>query len=259
MANDRIDDMSRLVIHQSPDVRTWPQTVNIIAIRETSRAGFALTFDRSIPESWKWPSNPAVPSDHFLYTVWFCARLSGVWHGAGLVQMWEGRPFTRAIPPLFPDVDGAPGFTRLWGDARRLWGELSNYVPVPGDMLGIMVSAGNARLTDSVSSVPERSNLVLFPITASDEAAVVYPPPDMPGPVPVPVPPGPPPGPPPVAVPTAQALDLVRLEAKIDEQTALIVRLYGAVNELAALHLVGPVRMPYLGTGQADLMFKAKV
>jgi len=170
---DQIEPQA-LAIHHSPDVRSWPATVSITAIHETPSGGFELFFDRPIPDSWKWPSNPNVPSENFQYTVWFGARIAGAWHAAGFVQMWQGRDFKRSLPPLFQDVDGAPGYTRLWGDVRQLWGELSTYTPVPGDALIIFVTAGNGRLTDGVSSVAERSNIVLFPITANDSAIATY-------------------------------------------------------------------------------------
>ena len=163
-------DLHNAVTHASPaDVADWPITVTITSVSEDPRGGFELLFDRTLPESWKWPSNPAVPSDNFQFTVWSFVQVGGRWHGAGFVQMWQGRSMkSGALPAMFAINDGAPGYVNWWGDVRRLWGEMSDYVPRPGDQVGFLVSAGNARLVQGVTSVRERSNVVLVTLTASD-------------------------------------------------------------------------------------------
>jgi hypothetical protein len=168
-------DLHTAVTHASPaDVADWPITVTITSVNDDPRGGFELLFDRTLPESWKWPSNPAVPSDNFQFTVWSFVQVSGRWHGAGFVQMWQGRSMkTGALPAMFAVNDGAPGYMNWWGDVRRLWGEMSDYVPQPGDQIGFLVSAGNARLVQGVTSVRERSNVVLVTLTASDVLSVI--------------------------------------------------------------------------------------
>src|SRR5262249_2405047 len=69
---------------------------------------------------------------------------------------------------IFAINDGVPGYVNWWGDVRRLWSEMSNYVPRAGDQVGFLVSAGNARLVQGVTSVRERSNVVLVTLAASD-------------------------------------------------------------------------------------------
>jgi hypothetical protein len=168
-------DLHTAVIHASPaDVGDWPITVSITSLNEDPRGGFELLFDRTLPESWKWPSNPAVPSDNFQFTVWAFVQVSGRWHGAGFVQMWQGRSMKNgALPAMFAVNDGVPGYVNWWGDVRHLWGEMSTYVPRPGEQVGFLVSAGNARLVQGVTSVRERSNVVLVTLTASDVLSMI--------------------------------------------------------------------------------------
>ena len=180
-------DLHTAVTHASPaDIADWPITVTITTVNEDPRGGFELLFDRTLPESWKWPSNPAVPSDNFQFTVWSFVQVGGKWHGAGFVQMWQGRSMkTGALPAIFAINDGAPGYVNWWGDVRRLWGEMSDYVPRPGDQIGFLVSAGNGRLVQGVTSVRERSNVVLVTLTASDVLGVSTGAAVPPGPAPV--------------------------------------------------------------------------
>lgn len=168
-------DLHTAVTHASPaDVADWPITVTITSVSEDPRGGFELLFDRTLPESWKWPSNPAVPSDNFQFTVWSFVQMGGRWHGAGFVQMWQGRSMKAgALPAMFAINDGVPGYVNWWGDVRHLWGEMSSYVPRPGDQVGFLVSTGNARLVQGVTSVRERSNVVLVTLTESDMLSVI--------------------------------------------------------------------------------------
>lgn len=152
-------DLSQAEILRSPDVRGWQATRAITAAALSPSAGFSLAFDRALPDSWKWASNPNVASENFQFTVWFFVNYGGRWHGAGFVQMWQGRPFeNNAVPSLLDD----PGFAVLWGNqGSALAGVFGNYQPAGGDQVGIMVSAGNARGVQDVTSVAERSNVVL--------------------------------------------------------------------------------------------------
>lgn len=172
MATDAID-MHALQADGSPDAGAWPATLAITRIRCTAAGGFELTFDRAVPESWKWPSNPAVPSENYQWTFWIVRKLLGLWVGAGLVQYWQGREQgTRGLPPLFASVDGAPGWTRLWGEGNK-W-PLMGGAPTDDEPIGIFVTAGNARKVRDVTSVAERSNLVLFTVHGDDSGDQTY-------------------------------------------------------------------------------------
>lgn len=190
-------DLSHAQIEQSPaDIASWPITVGITEVDCRPQEGFAFQFDRVIPDSWKWPSNPAVQSDNFQWTAWAFIKAGDLWIGAGFVQMWQGRPMLqRALPPIFADDEGVPGYVNWWGDVRRLWPSMAGYIPKPGDQIGLMISAGNARLRGDVTSVRERSNVVLVTLVANDTMQQVFS--GDPTPVPVPIPPTPIPPPPP--------------------------------------------------------------
>lgn len=180
----------------SPAIEEWPKTVDIVGVTCSPVDGFRIAFDRAIPDAWKWPSNPAVPSDNFQYTVWFFLNIRNQWLGAGFVQMWQGRMEQggHPIPPIFavPPGDSVPGWKNLWGDPAR-WPILSDHVPAPGEQIGIMVTAGNARLTGGVTSVAERSQVVLLTLRSDDMLNVVYGPDE--GEPPVVTPPADPPPP----------------------------------------------------------------
>lgn len=258
MVKDAID-LGAAIIHSSPDVRSWPATVRITVIDETPAGGFAFAFDREIPESWKWPSNPADPSENFQYTVWAGLKIGDVWHLAGFVQMWQGRAMggrSRALPPLFQDVDGVPGYKDWWGDPRGLWGEMSVVVPRSGDVLAFMVSAGNGRLTGGVSSVAERSNVVLFRIVDTDDTGVSY---AADGPI------EPPPVvvPPPVNVPPSEGTaDVAQLWTAIADmerrQASRHLELMAAIAAFAPPIYDGTVQVPYIGKGAVTLTPRPK-
>lgn len=238
-------DLQAALLSRSPDVASWAKTVRITAIRCTVAGGFEISFDRAIPESWKWPSAPPPSTDNFQWTAWIFLQIGGVWQGAGFVQMWEGRAMgTRALPPLFADVDGVPGYRNWWGDPRRLWPTMVDHQPIAGEQIGILVTAGNARLTDGVTSVAERSNVVLFPVRAGDDGSVVYL--DSEPPVEPPVdPPAPPPE-------VSNAL-LVKISAQLETIQGQLASLAGR----PAPSYEGSVKVPYLGSGAIVLTPKA--
>ena len=58
-----------------------------------------------------------------------------------------------------------------WAYGGR-WGPMASYNPQPGDQVGFFVTAGNARGDGGVTSVRERSNVVL--VTLPDSGFVSY-------------------------------------------------------------------------------------
>lgn len=247
-------DLYAAVVEKSPDVRDWAITLRITRLRCTPDGGFLIEFDQPVPERWKWASNPAVPTDNFQYTVWFwIPTIATMAHytGAGFVQMWQGRemgvgtPQGHAIPPIFnvPPGDRVPGWRNLWGDPSR-WPNMSTYTPTPGDQVGIMVSAGDARLRRGVTSVAERSNIVLFTLQGDDRFDLTFADsPPIPGP-------DPPPIVPPIILPPETVLaGFAQLEAKINllqNTMNLILLRPGPIYE-------GTVQVPYIGTGKVTL------
>jgi hypothetical protein len=104
----------------------------------------------ALPNSWNWYTGSG--SDSFLYTVWAVVNINGQWYASGIVQMWPGRLWTGA--PVLTD------FARSWVYDGR-WGPMQGYQPTAGTVMGFFASAGNARSQSGVTSVRERTNVVL--------------------------------------------------------------------------------------------------
>lgn len=172
-------DLTTVEILRSPDVAAWPITLAITAIDMDPIGGLTLNFDRPVPDEWKWPSNPDKPGDNIQFTVW---AVTVPRFAAGFIPMWQGRPMgDRSLPPILS------GFQDWWGDPRQLWPSIADYVPRAGDEIGFFVTAGMARLTDHVTSVAERSNVVALQLPVGDNGRFFFA--ERPSPPPPPVPP----------------------------------------------------------------------
>lgn len=79
--------------------------------------------------------------------------------------MWQGRINTGA--PILTD------FHTNWAYSSR-WGDLNLYLPKIGDAMGFLVSAGNGRDQSGVTSVRERSNVVVVTLPAGDSGNFSY-------------------------------------------------------------------------------------
>lgn len=195
---DQIDLAAASIQRSAPDIADWPATVHITHVHETPQGGYEFSFDRELPESWKWHEAGSAPGENLQFTVWAFVRHAGQWFGAAFVQMWQGRSMRDgSLPAIFADASGrVVGFENWWGDVRHLWGDMSEYVPLIGDQIGFLVAAGNGRLRTDVTSVRERSQLVLVPVRADGvlDLDVAFDPTS--GPVPGPVTPTDPPLPP---------------------------------------------------------------
>lgn len=236
-------DLSVAAVERSPaDIASWPVTVGITRVQEDPVRGFTLTFDQVIPESWKWPSNPQVPSDNFQFTVWAFIQRGGAWVGAGFVQMWQGRSMTdESLPAIFMKNVGVPGYTNWWGDTRKLWPTMADYVPEPGDQIGLMVSAGNARLISGVTSVRERSQVVVVELPEDDRLDV-----QVGGTTPVPTPGD--------LASVLAALDQLRVQVSALQRTA-----DGLSQQLDKMqHYVGAVKLPSWLGGSAPITLDVK-
>jgi hypothetical protein len=180
-------DLSQVTIHSSPaDIANWPVTVDIqqLTLRPTgdSLAGVGFTTTQ-IPDVWNYhvpgwgdgihtvcvplPPPGAPDAGCVYYTVWAVVRVNGAWHAAGFITMWVGRPSTGA--PILSD------FHRNWAYDHVRWGEMADYIPQPGDQMGFFLSAGDARGVTSVTSVPQRSNVVLVSLPANDTGTFAFP------------------------------------------------------------------------------------
>lgn len=157
-AQDAFDLSTASIVNAPADVASWPATATISKIAMQPKGapleGLALTFDAQdrwpdyVPPGWAGPLQ---------YTVWACTPRP--WVCSGFIQMWRGRPNTGA--PILSD------FAINWDyDAR--WGAMSSYRPSVGDSMAFFVTAGNARGEFGVTSLRERSNVVLVPLPAGD-------------------------------------------------------------------------------------------
>lgn len=228
-AQDQID-LHQVVIHDSPlDVADWPVTATITRLRETPGATGGLAFETqpTLPGAWQYQT---FPQDHpqtgtvcapqggtdgcIQYTVWALAKIGGVWHGAGFMQMWLGRASTGA--PLLAN------FHSDWAYACDRWAVLCGYQPQVGDPMAFFLTAGNARDYRDVTSVRERSNVVLLTVPAGDTADLSFPTAG-----------GPPPSPPTPPSPDQPPAPVVDLTPRVQSLEAAVALL---VNQLAGLH-----------------------
>lgn len=164
-------DLHAMGVHWSiTDIATWPITVAISSLHMRpvgdSHEGISVTTSPVLPNSWKWPSNPNNPADNYQYTVWACAKdPGGKWNGSGFIQMWQGRPSTGA--PILVQWNSD------WAYDSR-WGPLASFHPKAGDQMAFFISAGDARGKDEVSSVRERSNVVIVTLPAGDRGDFTF-------------------------------------------------------------------------------------
>jgi hypothetical protein len=92
-------------------------------------------------------------------------QVNGQWNTSGFIQMWRGRLSTGA--PILTD------FATNWAYDTR-WGPMNGYHPHVGELMGFFLSAGNARGVSGVSSVRERSNVVVVALPAGDTGSFSF-------------------------------------------------------------------------------------
>lgn len=237
MPTDAID-LSTVTIHNSPqDIESWPATREIVRVdfhnasHPPNERGLKLTFAPDLPGTWKFFTNPGVNGDNYQFTVWIIARINGAWHTAGFIQVWEGLQWLGASP----ETDW-----KDWALPGRGWGELEGVTMQPGIVIGLFVSAGNARMQQGVTSVRERSNVVFITLPPDDEGVFTFvdtPAPVTPQPEPLPVPgPGQPPAPGPFdstdRLMTQLAIDLGRIIGGVESLTAAITALEARIDDV---------------------------
>lgn len=209
-------DFSTVDILRSVDPRGWPVTTSITKIDVSANT---IKFDftkKDGPD--RWPDQPfGDPRDNgsLQYTVWLFLLLGGRWFGAGFIQMWFGRDGVG---------DSISDFHNNWYDPRGFWGPMTGHVIQPGEIIGFMVTPGNARL-DADSSVHERSNIVTIAAPEFDRGLFTFPV-DAPVPVPTPTPVPAPPAPDPASPLAGRAL------AVIEQNTAALLRLSDKIAEI---------------------------
>jgi hypothetical protein len=159
-------------VYNSPlDIASWPVTGTISQVTVAGapgQNGVFVTCNKIMPAyssppvtAGLWPQDPVAYPDavSLEYTVWIVLQTSpGVWSTAGFIQMWVGRPGTGATPM---NTD----WTNNWAYSS-VWGPLHGATPTFGTQMGFFLSAGNARGTGSVTTIRERSEVVLLNLPA---------------------------------------------------------------------------------------------
>jgi hypothetical protein len=167
-AQDAID-LSTAIVHNSPvDVASWSKTTKIthLTMLPENSAAPGLSFDFSAHATWPNYTPPGWDGP-IQYTVWAGVKISGVWHVSGIIQMWRERAATGA--PILTNNN----FARNWCYDQR-WGAMAGYQPVAGEAMIFFVTAGNARGVTTVTSVRERSNVVMVNLPANDNAVFAF-------------------------------------------------------------------------------------
>ena len=149
-------------VYNSPnDIASWPIRSTISAI-DMSAAGLAFQF--STKDSWPDVVPPGF-SGALQYTVWAVVNINGQWYTSGFIQMWRGRVSTGA--PILSD------FATNWAYDSR-WGPMMGYQPHVGEQMGFFLSAGDARGESGVSSVRERTQVVMVSLPAGDSGSFSF-------------------------------------------------------------------------------------
>jgi hypothetical protein len=160
--NDQLNLGLASVYNSPADIAGWPATSTITKLNMSSPAG--LSFEFTTQQSWPDVVPPGFTGP-LQYTVWAVVNVNGRWNTSGFVQMWRGRPSTGG--PILSD------FARNWAYDSR-WGPMAGYQPHVGEQMGFFLSAGNARGESGVSSVRERSNVVLVSLPPGDTGSFSF-------------------------------------------------------------------------------------
>lgn len=169
-------DLSQAVVWDSPrDVASWAISSRVEGMtmrpEGSSGSGVALFFNSRS----RWPDyTPPGWDGPIQYTIWAGVRINGVWHVAGFIQMWRDRVSTGA--PLLSFGPGCTinNFGCNWAYDRR-WGAMAGYQPRAGEAMVFFATAGNARGVSTVTSVRERTNVVMVNLPANDNATFNFP------------------------------------------------------------------------------------
>src|SRR5260221_4827246 len=158
--------IEQVQIRNSPDVRGWTPTATITKVEFWRSAGIHFEFDKHtswpdvVPDGWNGPIQ---------YTVWILLNLEGRWYGSGIIECWRDRQSTDDA-----DVTQNNQIARNWLYDSR-WGPMQGHQPLPGERVGFMLTAGDARGKD-VHGVAERSRIVeiAWPAASGSAAEVLW-------------------------------------------------------------------------------------
>jgi hypothetical protein len=162
---DAIDLSQAEVWNSPPDIASWPISAAITQLSMRPGQSAGLTFQSSARTTWP-DYTPLGWDGPIQYTVWAVVKINGRWRTSGFIQMWRERPSTGA--PILTD------FARNWAYDGR-WGPMAGYQPQVGEQMGFFLSAGNARGVGGVTSVRQRTNVVVVSLPAGDTGDFTFP------------------------------------------------------------------------------------
>jgi hypothetical protein len=143
-----------VTILNSPDVTTWPATTALTTV-DLQAVGVRLVFDKQSGAN-RWPDYNSGAVGLVQYTLWLFENINGQWYASAGIRY------------AFGDTDqgGAPsGYGANWFYDPSRWGLMADRQPAVGELVGFMVSAGDAR-DNGGTNVQERSNIVVVPFPA---------------------------------------------------------------------------------------------
>lgn len=145
-------DLATVQIHNSPDIRAWRETATITRI-EFRHNGVHIEHTKNLGAGC-WPNfRPAGWDGDLQYTLWLVEWIDGQWHASGGMQFWQTCEQNGGQPEHFAEG---------WFYAADRWGPMTAHQPQPGETVGFLVTAGDAR-NNGQQTVQERSNLVVIP------------------------------------------------------------------------------------------------
>jgi hypothetical protein len=229
-------DLSTVQIHNSPDVHAWPASTAISRL-ELRPSGVHVEFTKKDGPD-RWPDFPfGDPSEHgnLQYTLWILLKIAEAWHAAGCIEFWHGL-----------DENGGPvdEYAKNWYYDPNRWAPMSGHQPAPGELVGFLITSGDARHSDAQVGLHERSNIVTVAFPTAAGGVFTFGPEEVPETsVPVLQPPAPPsPAPPSPAPPST--IDPVSVSPELLHAYEQLERLVDAVEQLArsAMALEGPIQ-----------------
>ena len=141
-------DPSLIQVVNSPNVLSWPITTGLTQI-DIFDNGVNPYFDKKNT----WPEvTPPGWSGPMEFTLWLMMKIDGNWIGSGIIQFYRGLVASGGA------IYSGNQIAKNWVYDSR-WAPMTGHQPAPGELIGFMVSAGNARNQDN-HIIEERSQIV---------------------------------------------------------------------------------------------------
>jgi hypothetical protein len=158
--NDAIN-LNTAFIHNSPgDVARWPVTTSLSRL-DLMPSGAHVVFDKQS----SWPEvTPPGWAGGLQYTLWIVLNINGQWHASGCIEYWRG---------LYENGGPVSQYAMNWYFDPIRWAPMTGHQPAPGEQVGFLVTAGDAR-NNGPSSVKERSNVVMVAFPSSAGRSFVF-------------------------------------------------------------------------------------